>query len=98
MRSEGAVRENNRGCCPRADLVLDHHRVLAVDHENAFLDLDPLHSVSEPWKWIEPELRKIAVPFRVNGANVLIRREVIMAAVDQQRFFHLREENDPADW
>ena len=75
------------------DIVFDYRRVLAVNHEEALLDFDALNIVDEGRERIEPEFLEIAVPLRMYRAGILVGREIVTVAVDQQSFFELRKEN-----
>src|ERR1051325_2226148 len=77
----------------RVDIVFDHRGVLAVNHEEALLNFDALNIVDEGRERIEPEFLEIAVPLRMYRAGILVGREIVRVAVNQQSFFELRNEN-----
>ncbi len=77
--------------------VLNYSAVLAVDHENRFLDLDPLDFVTEDRKRIQPKPRQIAKSLRMDHSRILVRRQLKRPPVNEKSLFQLGQQHDPAD-
>src|SRR2546422_8924181 len=64
--------------------------VLSLHHEHRFLEPHSFSFISEHRKRIETETDLIFKALWMNRTRVLIRRQLVTAAVDNQRLFQLR--------
>ena len=80
------------------EAILNDRCILSVHHEQRLLDPDSIYRERKYRKRIEPESFQIRVALWVDSAGILICGQVISNAVDDDRLFHLREEDDPAGW
>src|SRR5689334_12231913 len=87
------LQEAFRSEARRVNIVFDYRRILAVNHKEALFDFDALDVIDEGRERIEPEFLEIAMSLRMYRAGILVGREIVKVAVDQQSFFELRKEN-----
>src|SRR5579862_2177930 len=77
--------------------VLNDDRILLMHQEYGFLQLPALHLIHEDREWVAPELLEIPVSLGVDDAGILITGKLEAAAIQNQRFFNLGQQNHPAD-
>src|SRR5712691_4598770 len=75
-----------------AKLVFHHDCVLAVDHENPFLNLDASYLEDEHRKGIAAELFQEQVAGRMHCAWIAIGGEVVSTAVENDGLLHLGQQ------
>ena len=81
----------------RVDFILDHRGVLPVRHKHALFDFDSVDVINRCCERVQPEFLQVSVPVRIHRARILVHRQIIAAAVDNQRLFELRQQQEPAD-
>jgi hypothetical protein len=101
------VAEGNEGTHLQAQLlsdgslhqpVLHNGGVLALHHEEAFLDLDVFESERRDGKWIQAKSGHQAEALGMHGAVVCVGAEIDAAAVgEEQGLFQFRKQHDAAD-
>ena len=79
-----------------SQFVLHDRAVFTVNHEDSLLDLDAFDFVREDRKWIETELLQVSKALGMNHARIAVCREVKRLPIDEQRFFQLGEQDEPA--
>ena len=79
-----------------SESVLDHSRILAVHHENSFLELDAVHDVREDRERIESEPLENTMSIRMDHTGIPIRRELMAVTIENQRLFKLRQQHHRA--
>src|SRR5260370_37656159 len=77
--------------------IVNHGAVLAVNHEDGLLELNTVGFIREDRKRIEAKLFEITKSLRVYGARITVCREMKRLPINQQRFFQLGKQNQPAD-
>ena len=73
-------------------LVLNYYRILPLNHEDRLLDLDSLNLEGEHREWIQPKAGLILKALGMNYAGILIRRQLVVLAVEHQCLFEFREQ------
>src|SRR4029077_7319749 len=74
----------------RSKLVLHYGTILAVDHEDGFLDFHAFNFIGEDGERIEAKPFEVTKTQRVNDSWITVRRNVNRMRTEKERFLQLR--------
>src|SRR5579871_438153 len=79
------------------DLILNRYAVLAARHQNGLFDYDAGYTVEELRKRFRSKRFQIRVAVGMNRARVLVRAQFKALAIQHQRLFQFRKQNQSPD-
>src|SRR5262245_52038832 len=77
--------------------VLDHRRVLALQHEYAFFNFDVVNFIDNNWKWIEAKFFQEPMSLRMHDSRIAVYGEIVALTIENESFLELREQQHASD-
>src|SRR5262245_26545975 len=95
---QGTTTGGHRTPCG-SDRVVHHRAVLAVDHEEGFVEFHIGNGIGPHGKRLEPEVCQVLVALRMYHPRILIRRQFETLSIQDEGLFELGEEHEtPHGW